>query len=75
MNGHKKLETAWPNTLLEEDYPKTNSGDVSQNFEDIMDLLHKVRVPSGIFLAYCVREIVVPLACKYYKKNYTTKYE
>ena len=75
MNNQKKLGAAWPNTLSEKDYPKSNLVNFPQNFEDIIAMLCKICGPSGIFLAYCVREILVPFAYEYYTTNYPAKDE
>ena len=73
MNDQNKLETAWTNTLSEKYYPKVNLGDVPQTFEDIMALLRNICSPSGIFLANCVRELLVPFSYKDNTTNYPTK--
>ena len=54
MNGQKKLEAAWTNTLSEKYYPKANLGDVPHTFEDIIAFLCKICGQLGIFLAYFV---------------------
>ena len=73
MNDQNKLEAAWPKTLSETYYPKANLGDVPQTFDCIMNLLHKICGPSGIFLTYCVIDLLVTLTYEYYKTNYPTK--
>ena len=50
MNDQNKLEANRPKTLSEKDYPKANLGNVTQTFEDIIDLLRKICGSSGIFL-------------------------
>ena len=52
---HKRLEDAWPNTLSEKDYHKSNLINAPHTFEDIIALLHKIIGLLGIFLAYYVR--------------------
>ena len=74
-NNQKKLKADRPNNLLKKDYTKANLGDVTQTFEDIMTLLRNICSPSGIFLTYCVRELLVPLDYEYDKTNYPTKDE
>ena len=68
MNDHNKLKDDWPKALSEMDYPKANLGDVPQTFEYIIALLRKICGPLGIFLEYCIREILVPLAYEDYIK-------
>ena len=75
MNDHKKLEAAWPKTLLEKDYPKAHLGDVPQSFEDIIALLRNICGPPGIFLKYCVIDILFPVAYEVDTKNYPIKDE
>ena len=47
MNYQRKLEADCINTLSEKDHPKSKLGDVTQTFEDIIALLHKICGPSG----------------------------
>ena len=62
MKDKNELEVACPNTLSEKAYPKANLGNVPQTFEDIVALLINICGLSGIFLAYCVRDIFVPFS-------------
>ena len=66
LEKQKKKEDTWNkdsnNKIDEAEMPKVNFNDIPKTFEELDELLHRTRGPSGGFLSYVVRKTLIPPA-------------